>query len=386
MKKSFKTISIVVILVLMFLFLAGASNVNAETAVEKKKRLEKQIEEENRKKTQIKGEISRSLSSIIELKKQIQEKDNEIAGLKTEIEEAQKRVEKIEDELKILEEDCDKKEKVVKKRVTYMYEAGKYKNWEILLKSQNIMDFFSNYYMLKELAKIDNELLKEASRNKQKIELLKKEVDSKKKVLEETEEKIEKSKVIQKSLITLKEDSVKKLTQAEKNILGKLNDLEEQKQQAEAEIARAMRGYVGSGVYVGGELAWPVPGCTYISTYFGDGPAQGYYWGIHRAIDIADDYGTPIVAANAGKVILAERNGGYGNCVIIDHGGGIFTLYGHGSRILVKEGQFVARGQRIMLMGSTGMSTGPHLHFEVRKGSQRFNQATRVNPLPLVTH
>ena len=87
---------------------------------------------------------------------------------------------------------------------------------------------------------------------------------------------------------------------------------------------------------------------------------------MHQGIDIAAPTGTPIVAAKAGDVIFAGGMGGYGNCVIIDHGGGFSTLYGHQSRIAAGDGQSVERGQVIGYVGSTGHSTGPHLHFETR--------------------
>lgn len=96
-------------------------------------------------------------------------------------------------------------------------------------------------------------------------------------------------------------------------------------------------------------------------------------------MDIGASYGTAIVAANPGTVIYAGWNGGYGKCVIVDHGGGITTLYAHASSIQVSNGQSVSRGQTIALIGSTGNSTGPHLHFEVRVNGQY------VNPYPYVT-
>ena len=88
--------------------------------------------------------------------------------------------------------------------------------------------------------------------------------------------------------------------------------------------------------------------------------------------------GAPIVAAEAGIVTFAGWNGGYGNCIIIDHGGGRATLYGHASQLLVSRGQSVTRGQLIARVGSTGVSTGPHLHFEV------LHNGTPVNPVPFI--
>lgn len=117
-----------------------------------------------------------------------------------------------------------------------------------------------------------------------------------------------------------------------------------------------------------GEMAWPVQGS--ISSYY------GWRWGsLHQGVDIAASTGTKIIAADAGMVSFAGWNGGYGNLVKIDHGGGKETYYGHMSKIAVKVGDTVAKGDVIGYVGSTGNSTGPHLHFEVREGG------TAKNPL-----
>ena len=111
---------------------------------------------------------------------------------------------------------------------------------------------------------------------------------------------------------------------------------------------------------VGGSgVAWPANGS--VTSGF------GYRWGsLHAGIDIANGVGTPIRAAKGGTVILAGWNGGYGNCIVIDHGGGFSTLYGHMTRLRASDGQRVSQGDLIGDMGSTGNSTGSHLHFETR--------------------
>jgi len=122
----------------------------------------------------------------------------------------------------------------------------------------------------------------------------------------------------------------------------------------------------------GAGVAWPANG-TQTSGF-------GYRWGVlHAGVDIANGVGTPIRAAKAGTVILAGWNGGYGNCIVIDHGGGFSTLYAHMSRLRASEGQTVKQGQLIGDMGSTGNSTGPHLHFETRVGGSPQNP-TRYLP------
>ena len=99
----------------------------------------------------------------------------------------------------------------------------------------------------------------------------------------------------------------------------------------------------------------------------------------HAGLDIGVDYGTPIVASSNGVVTLASWYGGYGKAVMIDHGGDIKTLYGHNSKILVKEGEIVKQGQVIALAGSTGNSTGPHCHFEVILNGQDVNPLSYIN-------
>ena len=127
----------------------------------------------------------------------------------------------------------------------------------------------------------------------------------------------------------------------------------------------------GGGSVTGtGSFTWPCPSCTYITSRVGYRwhPVSGQ-WKYHSGLDIGAAYGASIVAADGGTVTIAGVNGGYGNCVMIDHGNGYYTLYGHMSSIAVSLGQTVSKGSTIGYVGSTGVSTGPHLHFEVRQGT-----------------
>lgn len=132
----------------------------------------------------------------------------------------------------------------------------------------------------------------------------------------------------------------------------------------------------GDGKTVGNWMV-PVKRSYYVNNYGEYGAHRDYE--THPGIDMAAPVGTPIYAANGGTVILAQMWGGYGNCVRIKHSGGLVSLYGHGSRILVKSGQKVSKGQEILKMGSTGFSTGSHLHFQINKGTGT-GYNTSVNP------
>ena len=164
--------------------------------------------------------------------------------------------------------------------------------------------------------------------------------------------------------------------EAEDLIERKIAELEEQKRLAEL---AAQQGGGGGGIPGGGEsiasgnFAWPCS-CTYITSRVGGRihPISGVYK-YHSGMDIGCQYGDAVWASDAGTVIVAGVNGGYGNCVMIDHGyvngDNYYTLYGHLSAIYVSVGQVVSQGEAIGAVGSTGVSTGPHLHFEIRNSS-----------------
>jgi murein DD-endopeptidase MepM/ murein hydrolase activator NlpD len=157
------------------------------------------------------------------------------------------------------------------------------------------------------------------------------------------------------------------LKQSKKNI-ARLKAMALAEEQESARIAALLKGGAshGSGIYAG-TFRWPTPGYTHVSSPFGMRMHPILHvWKMHTGIDIHVPYGARIVAAGNGTVIFAGRNGGYGNFTMIDHGNGLVTCYAHQSRIVVSKGQRVSAGTTIGYVGSTGLSTGPHLHFEVR--------------------
>ena len=173
----------------------------------------------------------------------------------------------------------------------------------------------------------------------------------------------------------------KNLTDEEKNIQAQIDEYNRQFAEVNAEILKlALEGL--DTQYIGGVFAWPTPGYTRITSKYGmrTHPITGVYK-LHTGVDIGAPMGASFVAANDGVVVKAGYNGAYGNMVIIDHGGGIQTLYAHGSEIMVNVGDVVKKGETVVLkVGSTGYSTGAHAHFEVRINGQT------VDPIPYITN
>lgn len=160
--------------------------------------------------------------------------------------------------------------------------------------------------------------------------------------------------------------------EAETNVANMVIALEKQRQQ---EAAASGGGYSNGSTVVGtGQFSWPVPSCTYLTSRFGMRvhPITGATKS-HTGIDIGAESGATIVAADGGTVVLAGVNSGYGNCVMIDHGNGYKTLYAHMSSIAVTNGQAVTKGDTVGYVGSTGLSTGPHCHYEVWKDGSRID-------------
>lgn len=265
-----------------------------------------------------------------------------------------------------------------RKRVRLMYENSNISPLQTFLESKSISDFKAKLELMSLIAKKDKEAV-------QSIETAKKDLEFKKSAKEDEKAAIEKKTAEQKKIVasiqvsrSKKNDELSKIN----STISMLDQQERELEQKSAEIANWIRSVKNkrAGGYTGGSMIWPAPSSTLITSPFGNRwhPVlrRNKY---HTGIDIGAASGTNIVAANKGTVILAGWQDGYGNTVIIDHGGDIVTLYGHASKLLVSEGDEVEAGAVIAKVGSTGLSTGPHLHFEVRKNGDP------VNPLDYVS-
>lgn len=331
---------------------------------------QQEIENAEKEQEEVKEQLSEAMKDIAKLSDQIQSYETEIGTLNSQIRDLEENLEETQKNLEKAEENCEEQEELLKERLIVLYEAGEYSYIDVLLNSTSLTDLISNYYLITEIAEKDTEMLESLENTKKQIEISKQTLENNKAELESIKEtKVAKSQALE-STKAQKNKQVAALNEEEKALQEKIDeyqknvaDLEEQiKKAATTNNSNLNSSYNGSG------MIWPTPNCRYVTSPYGKRihPVYGYQ-GFHTGMDIGANNGSAVVAVQDGVVSLASWNGGYGNCVMINHGGGISTLYGHASKLAVKVGQTVKQGDVIMYVGSTGVSSGPHLHFEVRK-------------------
>ncbi len=272
-------------------------------------------------------------------------------------------------------------------RLRAMYITRNTGTLSILLSATSFSDFLTAADSVQRVAKADNELIVELNNQRKDLEVQEEALQAQLLDLEEKQHQLEQAKSDYGSALQLADESLDSLN-AESEAASIENDrimAEYEAAKAEYEAARAETGANSTGEYVGGDWAWPVPGYPRISSQFGMRLLNGI-WDDHIGIDIATEWdvqesihGKPIVASNSGTVVRAIYSGsGYGNYLMIDHGGGMVTLYGHCNSLAVSNGATVSQGQIIAYVGNTGNSFGSHLHFEIVQGGDA------VNPEPLL--
>lgn len=268
----------------------------------------------------------------------------------------------------------------LKDRIRVMYENGDVSYLEVLLTSANISDLVTRADMVNAIVGADRKKLNELLEARARIEEAKAKLEATKTGLEEKKSELSAKK---NTLAQKQSEADRLLSQLSSQVTANkenLIELEKEEEKVAKEIAAAAKEAAGKKQYVGGTFSWPLPGYTRISSYFGMRvhPITKKYK-LHTGIDLPAPKGTAILSANYGTVIKAQYNTAYGNFVMVDHGGGKVTLYAHMSKMSVKKGDEVAKNQKLGEVGTTGYSTGNHLHFEIIiNGSQ-------VNPLNYYT-
>ena len=366
MKNKILAINMIIVIVTVFY-----SNfiTKAETLSEKQQQVQERREEAEQKLTYVQEDLSAAIVKIQELDDQIRQSESEIESLNGEVENLETQIEELTTKIEQVEKNYNDNEALLEERLVTMYEVGETKYLDILFNSAGIMDFLSNYYIIQQMIESDTILLDEIEQEKEEIEKSKNSLEEQKASIKLKKAKKEQLAVITQNNKTLKEQAVANLSEEEIQLQQKIEEYKSEESKIEALIKLATNEYEYTGDYTGGVMAWPIAKSgTYITSAYGvrEHPIQGVIKQ-HTGIDIGNaGFGAPVIAAADGVVTMAGYYGGYGNCVIINHGNGISTLYGHGQKILTEVGKEVKKGDLILEVGSTGNSTGPHLHFEVR--------------------
>ena len=393
-----KTTSLIIIgVMLVYTNASLAANNNDYTAEQNKKNennaLIKEIQAREKEVEKIKDA---TLKEVEKLNIQITQYENQIQGLDTQIDATNKKIAEAEANLKKSEEDYEKQQKALEARLVALYEAGETSYLDFLLSSENLVDLISNYYLATEIAAYDTELLDSIEKEKQKIAKAKEDLEVGKRDLV-TQKASKQSVAVQlNSTKSNKNKYVNQLSEEEKQLESKIAELKKANESLDAQIRAkqaaiqaALKKQQQSGSSSGSaSSSAPVsksqagfirPVNSYVTTgmYY----SSGAY---HGAVDFGASgvNGMPVYAVADGIVVTTNAwTTSYGNHVIIAHYNGLYTLYAHGQMgsICVSEGQSVKQGQQIMRVGSTGNSSGPHLHFEVRTSPGTYS--CRVNPL-----
>lgn len=342
--------------------------------------LKNQIEEQNGKLEDVQEELTENLQQVQKLDEKIENSEKELKELNEKIQKLTESTQKLEENLKSATKSYEKQKSLLEARLIAMYEAGDTQYLDVMLSSTSMSDFLSNYFLITEIATYDSELLEEVETKKNIIELANTRLNENLEQLKTMKQnELTTSRVLQNTK-TLRENYITKLSDKEKEIQSKIDEYNNQFAEVNKEILALSMSDSLVGKYIGGVMAWPVPGYTKITSNYGmrTHPITGVYK-LHTGVDVSAPIGADFVAANDGIVTKACYNTAYGNMVIIDHGGGISTLYAHGSEILVEVGQAVTRGDPVLKVGSTGYSTGAHAHFEVRINGEV------TNPIEYIT-
>ena len=343
-----------------------ATNSNLTDLQTQQQDLQNQIQQSNEELEEVQSQLSENLQQIEKLDERIRESESKIEKLDAQVKALQEEIGNIQSQLEVAQKNYEKQKGIMEKRLVAIYESGDTKYLDVLLKSSNISEFLSNYYLITEIASVDKDLLNEVETEKKEIELAKQKLEKNQETLATALQTQTKTATVLQNTKALRENYISRLSDEEKAKQQKIDEMTAQYEIVNHQILELAKQGLDTA-YIGGVLAWPVPGYTKITSNYGMRvhPITGQYK-LHTGVDISAPIGANFVAANDGIVTKAEYNTAYGNMVIIDHGGGISTLYAHGSEILVTVGQTVKRNEAILKVGSTGYSTGPHAHFEVR--------------------
>lgn len=309
-------------------------------------------------------ELTAAQTRISELNDMISEKESDIIQTKAELEEALEREASQYDAMKL--------------RIKNMYERGTDFYFEAIFSAASFGDMLNRADYVEKITESDRRILDNFRTTREYVEVCKAQLEEEQELLKEAKEKVEQEQESLETLISEKQTEINAyeadinnkealLREYEAEIAARNAEIKALEDAVKAEQAALEAASNPKRKYDGGMFAWPAPSYTRISDDYGN--RQHPILGVtkfHNGVDMAAPGGSPILAAYNGTVVAAAYNASMGNYVMIDHGDNLFTIYMHASALYVSKGQEVVKGQKIAAVGTTGRSTGNHLHFSVR--------------------
>ena len=350
---------------------------------QQKEEVEEKINQSSLQLEYIQNEMSNTMIQIQKLDDSIRSYEAQINDLNNKVNSYEESIKSMTKELEETTKEYNEKDEIVRKRLVAISKAGEVSYLDVLLRSKSLPDFLSSIYFMRQITEVDIDTMNEVYKKKEEISLYKQKIEN-----ENAQTKIIKAKAEQMSIVlnntrSLQQGYVNSLQENEKKLNDEITAYKNEQLRIEMLIMQISTTPNVNIQFTGGYLIWPVAvnGTVITSPYgYREHPIQGVVK-LHQGLDIGGaSFGAPIVAALDGIVSYAGELGSYGNCVMIDHGNGITTLYAHGQKILTEKGKEVKQGDLIMEVGSTGNSTGPHCHFEVRVNGYTQDPLKYVNP------
>lgn len=379
-----------------FLFFAGDTVVavnydkQIEEAEKEQKKYEKQSEQLQREMAEIESDKEDTLRYIEKLDKKTEEVETKLAELGTQISETESQLETAKQELSAAQAEEENQYTTMKQRIKYMYENGNQDYLEILFSADSVAELLNRTEYVEKISSYDKNVFEKFRAIREEVEAKKGEIETALTQLEDMYGDAAAEEEALKDMQRKKQEELASYNNSLKKSREQAAEYARQAAKAEAQVEKLLiakqrelerQNNMGGGDSGGGNgiLRWPLRVAGRISSGFGPrtSPTAGAS-SYHKGIDIAVPSGTPIVAAETGTVVTATYSASAGNYVMLSHGNRLYTVYMHCSKLAVKEGDFVKKGAVIAYVGSTGISTGSHLHFGVSKNG------TYVNPLDYV--
>ncbi len=372
------------IALLMLLSLIPLSAQQSSSAKKKQDTLSKTLKKVKQKRESIRAELREKSEETEEMMDEIHSVDRKLEKLEAKLEDTEAELRqsksaqaKLGEELAEKTAELDEVKGKVSRRLRAIYVSGESAPISILISSKSVTDLASRKALLERIAEKDRGLFNDVRVIRDAVLAKKKEQDRVVVTIAELGER-QKAEMAELANVRAEKKKIFSVLKAQEDALEEqLEEMLRESSRLEAQIAEIQARTSGSVAIFRGKFIQPVSGR--MSSGFGmrTHPISGRRK-MHTGVDWAAPTGTPIRAAGSGRVITAAYLRGYGNTIVIDHGGGISTLYGHCSRLYARVGQDVKQGERIAAVGSTGYSTGPHLHFEVRINGKPVNPVGRI--------